>query len=123
MGSIRPLKNKLYSDEKTILFVLAIFVSCSLMKADPAKKVNVTYQDGKLKVEALHKVRNASNHFIDQVVVKVNGKEMKTIRLDKQTSTASQLVEIELPDLKKGDQIEVVTRCNEFGKKNGKLIL
>ncbi|HOJ66605.1 MAG TPA: hypothetical protein PLZ54_06465, partial [Paludibacteraceae bacterium] len=41
--SIRPLKNKLYSDEKTILFVLAIFVSCSLMKADPAKKVNVTY--------------------------------------------------------------------------------
>jgi hypothetical protein len=123
VGSIRPLKNKLYSDEKTILFVLAIFFSCSLMKADPAKKVNVTYQDGKLKVEALHKVRNASNHFIDQVVVKVNGKEMKTIRLDKQTSTASQLVEIELPDLKKGDQIEVVTRCNEFGKKNGKLIL
>lgn len=93
------------------------------MKADPAKKVNVTYQDGKLKVEALHKVRNASNHFIDQVVVKVNGKELKTIRLDKQTSTASQLVEIELPDLKKGDQIEVVTCCNEFGKKNGKLIL
>lgn len=109
--------------KKTILVALAIFFSCSLMKADPAKKVNVTYQDGKLKVEALHKVRNASNHFIDQVVVKVNGKELKTIRLDKQTSTASQLVEIELPDLKIGDQIEVVTRCNEFGKKSGKLIL
>lgn len=109
--------------KKTILFVLAIFVSCSLIKADPAKKVNVTYQDGKLKVEALHKVRNANNHFIDQAVVKVNGKEVKTIRLDKQTSTTSQLLEIELHSLKKGDKIEVVTRCNEFGKKSGKLVL
>ena len=109
--------------KKIVLFLVAIFVSCSLLKADPAKKVNLTYQDGKLKVEALHKVRNANNHFIDQVVVKVNGKELKTIRLDKQTSTASQLLEIELPDLKKGDKIEVVTRCNEFGKKSGKLVL
>jgi len=109
--------------KKIVLFLVAIFVSCSLLKADPAKKVNLTYQDGKLKVEVLHKVRNTNNHFIDQVVVKVNGKELKTIRLDKQTSTASQLLEIELPDLKKGDKIEVVTRCNEFGKKSGKLVL
>ncbi|MBP9016326.1 MAG: hypothetical protein KBG17_01100 [Paludibacteraceae bacterium] len=109
--------------KKIVLFLVAIFVSCSLLKADPAKKVNLTYQDGKLKVEVLHKVRNTNNHFIDQVVVKVNGKELKTIRLDKQTSTASQLLEIELPDLKKGDKIEVVTRCNEFGKKSAKLVL
>lgn len=109
--------------KKTFLIVVAIFISCSLTKADPPKKVNLTYQDGKLKVEALHKVRNSNNHFIDQVTVKVNGKELKTIRLDKQTSTASQLLEIDLPDLKKGDKIEVVTRCNEFGKKSAKLVV
>jgi hypothetical protein len=55
--------------------------------------------------------------------VKVNGKEVKSMSLDKQSSSASQVIEIDLPDLKKNDQIEVTTRCNEFGSKTGKLKL
>jgi hypothetical protein len=55
--------------------------------------------------------------------VKVNGKKVKSMNLDKQSSAASQVIEINLPDLKKDDQIEVTTRCNEFGKKSAKLKL
>jgi len=107
--------------KKTILLVTALFVSFTIVKADPAKKVNLSYQDGKLKVEALHNVKNPSSHFIDQMVVKVNGKEGKTINFKKQSSGTSQVTEIAMPNLKKGDKVEVVARCNEFGKKTGKL--
>ena len=43
--------------------------------------------------------------------------------LDKQSSATSQVIEIDLPDLKKDDQIEETTRCNEFEKKSAKLKL
>ena len=84
---------------------------------------DLTYRDGKLKIEALHKVKNVNKHYIDKITVKVNGKEVKSMTLDKQSSAASQVVETDLPDLKKGDQIEVTTRCNEFGSKKGNLKL
>lgn len=111
---------------KKIVFLttlLILTVSSTALKADPAKKVNLTYQDGKLKIEALHKVKNVNKHYIDKITVKVNGKEVKSMTLDKQSSAASQVVETDLPDLKKGDQIEVTTRCNEFGSKKGNLKL
>jgi len=111
---------------KKIVFLATLLiwiVSSTTLKGDPAKKVNLTYQDGKLKIEALHKVRNANKHYIDKITVKVNGKEVKLMTLDKQSSAASQVIEIDVPDLKKDDQIEVTTRCNEFGKKSAKLKL
>ena len=46
-------------------------------------------------------IRNANKHYIDKVTVKVNGKEVKSMNLDKQSSATSQVIEIDLPDLKK----------------------
>jgi desulfoferrodoxin (superoxide reductase-like protein) len=109
--------------KKLSLLIMALIFATVFAKADAPKKINISYQDGNLKIEVLHRVRNANKHYIDQIVVKVNGKEVKTFQLDKQTSTSSQVSEIELPDLKKGDQIEVTTRCNEFGQKKAKLTL
>lgn len=100
----------------SLLMVVLIFATV-FAKADAPKKINLTYQDGKLKIEALHRVRNANKPYIDQFVVKLSGEEVKTLQLDKQTSTSSQVSEIKLPDIKKGDQIEVITLCNEFGQK------
>jgi len=43
--------------------------------------------------------------------------------LDKQSSAVSQIIEIDLPNPKKDDQIEATTRCNECGVKSAKLKL
>ncbi|HAL65090.1 MAG TPA: hypothetical protein DCP10_05945 [Bacteroidales bacterium] len=100
--------------KKLFLLMVVLIFGTAVAKADAPKKINLTYQDGKLKIEALHRVKNANKHYIDEIVVKVNGEEVKTLQLNKQTSTSSQVSEIELPDIKKGDQTEVITRCNEF---------
>jgi len=109
--------------KKIILTILAITMACSIVKADPAKKVNVTYQDGILKIEALHKVKDVTRHYIDLITIKVDGKEYKVIKPKKQSSLASEVVEIPLPGKPKGTKIEVTTRCSVFGKKSGSLTL
>lgn len=109
--------------KKVILTLVVVLTTSFALKADPAKKVNLTYSEGKLKIEAIHKVKNVKTHFIDQLIVKVDGKEVKKVEPKEQTSLSSEVLEISLPGLKTGSKIEVSTRCNEFGKKSGKLTL
>lgn len=109
---------------KKLVFIIVIVSVCSFaVKADPAKKVNLSYQNGVLKIEALHKVKDVTKHYIELVTVKINGKEIKKIPLKEQSSPEAAVVEVTLPDLPKGTQIEVNTRCNEYGEKSGKLSL
>lgn len=91
--------------------------------ADPAKKVNVTYNPETkiLKIEAVHPVANVSGHFIDVIKILVDGKEVKVIKPSKQSSLKAEVVEVEIGVLKKGSKVEVKTHCNQFGDKSGKL--
>jgi len=109
---------------KKLFFTIVVLLATSFaVNADPAKKVNLSYQDGKLKIEVIHKVNNISKHFINQIIIKADGKVIKEIDPKEQSSKQAEIVEVSLPDLKTGTKIEVVTRCSQFGKKAGKLTL
>ena len=109
--------------KKALLTIIAVVAISLVAKADPAKKVNLAYENGNLKIEAIHKVRDVTTHYIDLITIKANGKEIKTIKPQKQSSLQSEVVEVSLPGLAKGTKIEVTTRCNEFGKKSATLVL
>ncbi len=109
--------------KKVLLTIIAIAAVSFVVKADPAKKVNLSYENGNLKIEAIHKVRNVTNHYIDLITIKADGKEIKTIKPEKQSSLQSEVVEVSLPGLNKGVKIEVISRCNQFGKKSATLVL
>ena len=109
---------------KKLFFTLAILAIIPMaMYAHPAKKVNLSYKNGKLIIEVIHPVSNAESHFIDQVVVNVDGKDVKTITLTKQTSKESAYMELSIPEIKKGSVVVVKTNCNKMGKKSAKLKL
>jgi len=109
--------------KKVFLTITAIVFACLVAKADPAKKVNLSYENGNLKIEAIHKVKNVETHYIDLIVIKADGKDIKTIKLTKQSSPEAEVLEVALPKLTKGTKVEVVTRCNQFGKKSGNLVI
>ncbi len=109
--------------KKVLLTFIAIAAISFVVKADPAKKVNLSYENDSLKIETIHKVRNVTNHYIDLITIKADGKVIKTIKPQKQSSLQSEVVEVSLPGLSKGTKIEVTTRCNEFGKKSATLVL
>lgn len=108
--------------KKTIISLAFIVLTVFAANAHPAKKVNLTYQNGKLTIEAIHKVADSKKHFIDQIVISVDGKNVKTIPIKLQSSTASEVYELEI-DLKKGAKVEVSARCNILGVKKSKLIV
>ncbi len=107
------------------LFILAVLLVCFVLgvTAHPAKKVNLTYENGKLKIEAIHKVKNVKAHFIEQIVVNVDGKIVKTIDLKSQTSGSAEILELLILEIKKGSKVSVTTRCNILGSKTGKLTI
>lgn len=109
--------------KKLFLFILFSFFIGFAAQAHPASKVIVTYKDGKLTVQANHKVKDATDHYIKEVIVYVNGKEYKTLTFTKQNSLEMETIVIDFPEYKEGDVVEVKTTCNKFGSKTGKLTI
>ena len=111
---------------KKILFTLILLAALPLaMNANPARKVTLKYDNEteKLTVTILHPVRDTVKHYISEITILVDDKEIETKELANQSSAESQIYEITLPGLKEGTKIEVKTKCNQFGRKKGKLIV
>jgi hypothetical protein len=107
--------------KKTILFSLLMTFIPLFIKADPAKKVTLSYNDGKLKIVAYHPVRNVKKHYIDKITITVDSKEVKVIKPTEQSNLQDETIEIVVPEIKTGSTVEVKTHCNEFGNKSAKL--
>jgi hypothetical protein len=107
--------------KKTIFLTIAFVLFAFLVKADPPKKVNLSVKNNKLNIEVVHPVKNPGDHYIDQIVVTINGKEFKTLKYTKQSSEKGETVLLDIPNAKAGDVIEVKARCNEFGNKSNKI--
>ncbi|MBP1673055.1 MAG: hypothetical protein H6Q25_870 [Bacteroidetes bacterium] len=107
--------------KKSILLTMALVLFAFIVKADPPKKINLSVKNNKLTVEIVHPVKNPGDHYIDQVVITINGKEFKTLKYTKQSSEKGETVVIDIPSAKAGDVVEVKARCNEFGNKSNKI--
>ncbi|MBK8805866.1 MAG: hypothetical protein IPO21_04110 [Bacteroidales bacterium] len=107
--------------KKIILPFIFLTLFALASKADPAKKVNLIYKSDTLSIEIVHPVKNANDHYIDLIIVLIDDKEFKTYKPKKQTNINAELMKIVIPKLKKGSEIVVKTRCNQFGNKNGSL--
>jgi len=105
---------------KKSFFALLILVSVPLfIRADPPKKLNLSYdgESKKLKIEAIHPVKNVNNHYIDLISISVDGKEVKVIKPQKQSDAGAEVAEVSIPQISKGCKVTVKARCNEFGSK------
>lgn len=105
------------------LFFLA-FIPVFLMAHAP-QKVVVTHkaETSTVKVVVTHSVNNVKTHFIESIVIKVDGKVVKTFTETEQENATSETVEVVLTGLKPGMKIEAEAKCNLMGSKKGKLTL
>jgi len=103
-----------------VLVVFFSIFSISLM-AHPPKSVTVTYNEGKLKIVVVHKVKDPTSHYIKTIKISVDGNVVKELKYTSQTSVEQQVVEENLPDIKAGSTIKVKATCSQFGFRNGEL--
>lgn len=109
---------------KFAVVLLLVLVPTYLFSC-PAKKVELAYnKDTKtLSIVIDHPVTSTKGHYIDDIKILVNGKEIKTIKPTKQFSLTTDKHEVEIGDLEVGAKVEVKTHCNQSGNKSGKLIV
>lgn len=102
--------------KKTFALFLVLAFSSVLM-AHPASDIIFTpdTKTGEVRLDIMHQVKDAADHYIYEIELKVNGK--KAIRQDARTQTSdkSQSVVYVIPGLKAGDKVEVYADCNKTG--------
>lgn len=109
--------------KKNVLIIAMLLLMPFFLKADPPKKVNLSYQNGKLLIVVDHPVKNVNNHYINLISVSVNGKEVMVIKPTKQSSSQGETQEVVVPEIKPDCAVEVKAHCNRFGSKSAKLKL
>lgn len=110
---------------KYILSIILMTVFAAGLMAHAASNVSLNY-DAKtqlLTVKFDHSVKNAADHFISGIIIRVGGKEVISQSLNMQESAAGGSVVYKMINLKPGTVIEAVTECNKLGKKTAKLTI
>ncbi|MFO8128733.1 MAG: hypothetical protein R6T99_02380 [Bacteroidales bacterium] len=105
-------------------FIIALFFlfAGTLMATSPKKvELKLDRETGALTVTVVHPSKNMERHYIDEIVVEVNGTEVILEEYEEQEAKKEFQAIFVLKDLEKGDKIKVIAKCNQFGRKSEKL--
>jgi hypothetical protein len=89
------------------------------LAAHPPSMVTASYNMDKelLTVKFNHQVKNNTDHFVNNIVVLKNKKEIIIQKLSQQDSMESGSLFFKVNDLKPGDKLDIMAACNKMGKK------
>lgn len=105
---------------KRLLVLLALTTATFLVaSAHPPKQIKLSLEHNVLTADILHPVGDPADHYISQIIVKIDGKVVNESDLKRQTDKNHELITLEIPT--DGKEIEVTATCNKFGSKIQKL--
>ena len=103
---------------KKIAVLAALVLGFSLtVFAHPPTDIIITFdlQKSAVYAEIVHASKDIVKHYIAQIIVLVNGKEMIKQKAATQTSKDGQSVMFTIPGLKPGDKVAIDADCSIFG--------
>ncbi len=112
--------------KKQILFsIIAILMMSMTVLAHAPKKIILTFDKATntLKADMIHKVKDINSHYISKVTIYVNGDEVQVATFEKQAEILNEESDFILENIKSGDEIKLVAKCNKFGKKAAKIVV
>lgn len=111
--------------KKLILTAALVALIPFFLMAHPPKKVDLTFnkENNKLKIVVTHNVSDVNTHYIKEIKISVDGKEVKTINPTKQLTPDNEIDEVSIPEIKQGSKVEVKATCNRFGSKKANIII
>ena len=107
--------------KKIIVSALAVCIPLAAF-AHPPKSVTATYDRATKSVTIIaeHQVKDVAAHYIDEIEIEVNGKNVAKAEYKVQSSLESHQAVIVIGDVAPGSKIEVDASCNKFGSKSVK---
>ena len=100
------------------LVTLVFLAAATSAYAHPPSDIKITFdpQTKILQAVIMHNVSDPLNHYIKQVDVGLNGKEIIIHTISRQDNNESQTVSYLIPDAKAGDVLSVEGYCSISGK-------
>jgi desulfoferrodoxin (superoxide reductase-like protein) len=108
---------------KRLMIALVLLAVPLLAHSPKSPKLEYDADTGILSVSITHSVNNASKHYVNKVVVELNGGKIIEQKFKSQTDEEEQHVEYTVIDAKVGDKISITAFCNISGKKKGELTI
>ena len=110
---------------RRVTAIVGILILCTagIGFAHAPAKVNLSLDEENtiLHVRFEHRVRDAAQHFVYRVTVRLNDKEIIDQTLGRQDDETGGSLLYRIAEAKPGDTIEVRVRCNKGGSKTGKI--
>lgn len=109
---------------KILFATLAILVAVPL-NAHPPKGVELDFdfESRLLTVEVAHGVSNAAKHYINKIVVEVNGNEKIVQTSTRQMDEKGHQATYKIVDVDEGDTISAIVYCNISGRRKADLVV
>jgi sialic acid synthase SpsE len=100
--------------------ILVFFFFLFAAMSHPPKSLSLKFdlKSQELQVNIEHGVSDVTNHYISNVVVAVNGKEVLNQNYTIQKNNKSEDILFKLENINKNDLIEVTATCVKWGKKS-----
>ncbi|PKL92996.1 MAG: hypothetical protein CVV21_01220 [Candidatus Goldiibacteriota bacterium HGW-Goldbacteria-1] len=104
--------------KKLIMFVIAsLLVISATVSAHSPSGISMEYDltEKSVKVNVMHTSKDITKHFVDEIILSVNGVKKISQETTVQTDDKSQQLIYVIPELKSGDKITVKAVCSKFG--------
>ena len=104
-------------------FLSLVLVPPGLASGHPPDGVELVFNttENVLQVTVRHNVKDLGTHYVDQIVVELNGEKIIEQSFKSQSDSRLQMVEYRIIDAEPGDEILVTARCNISGRKKVKI--
>ncbi len=105
---------------KKTLVMLTLIALTGIVSAHPASVVRGEFnlEDNLLHVHFTHNVKDSESHFISEVSIELNRKEIINQKLKSQESESGGSLIYKIFEAKAGDKIRIRTTCSRFGRRN-----
>ena len=109
--------------KKFIFLVMVFLFSISILLSHPPNKVEIKYNLEKdiVDVTIYHGSNNLKKHYINEIHLWVNGRKIVKQTNLTQFEGKKQFYLYKIPNLKKGDIIQVIAKCSVYGTKKTKV--
>ncbi len=111
--------------KNTILLIVLLLGLSVVLSAHPAASVTANFdkEENLLTVSFKHQVKDSADHFIGEIVVTLNKKEIIRQKLSLQDSNDGGALLYKINNLKVNDRLDITTSCNKVGKKSQTLVI
>lgn len=110
---------------KNLLIIFALLAISLSAYAHAASDLRASYKAATQTLELSfdHSVRNAQEHYIQSIEIRLNGTMIiSQVATGQDTASGGEYI-YKIPNLKKNDKIEITLICNKGGKKSASMIL